>query len=135
MITRVPGASEDAGPVLLDIPGSLHVLAVVAPVLGRAEPLRAELPVEDARHLDAVLRLEHVRAVGEVAVDDDEAGVPELGAGEVPRAVTLVAADLRLGEGHGKGRQRETEERLEEHGVFVVFGSCQSPGMFKGEIF
>ena len=49
--------------VYLNIPRPLDVLAVVAPVPGAAEPLGPQLPLKDARHLDAVLRLEHVAAV------------------------------------------------------------------------
>ena len=49
--------------VYLDISRPLDVLAVVSPVPGAAEPLGPQLPLEDARHLDAVLRLEHVAAV------------------------------------------------------------------------
>ena len=49
--------------IYLNVPRPLDVLAVVAPIPGAAEPLGPQLPLEDARHLDAVLRLEHVAAV------------------------------------------------------------------------
>jgi hypothetical protein len=38
----------------LNIPRTLDVLAVVAPVPGGAEPLGAQHPLEHARHLHAV---------------------------------------------------------------------------------
>ena len=117
MVASVSRAGKNARPILLDVARPLDVLAVVSPVLARAESLRAELPVKDAGHLDAVLRLEDVRAVGEVAVDDDEAGVPELGAGEVLRAVALVAADLRVGDAEAADGEDESAEGLEEHFV------------------
>lgn len=68
-VTLAGGAGVDAGPVLLDVAGPLDVLAVVSPVPGAAEPLRAQLALEDARHLDAVLGLKHVTAVRDEVVD------------------------------------------------------------------
>ena len=50
-------------PLYLNISWSLDILAVVAPVPGAAEPLGPEFTLEDARHLDAVLGLEHMAAV------------------------------------------------------------------------
>ena len=67
----------------LDVPGSLDVLAVVSPVAGAAEPLGPELPLEDARHLDAVLSLEHVAAVRDEVLHYAQARIPVLSAGEI----------------------------------------------------
>jgi len=49
--------------IYLDVSRPLNVLAVIAPVPGRAEPLRSQHPVEDAGHLDAVLGIVDVTAV------------------------------------------------------------------------
>ena len=69
--------------VYLNVPRPLDVLAVVAPVSGAAEPLGAELPLEYPRHLDAVLGLEHVAAVGDEVLDDTQARIPILRAREI----------------------------------------------------
>ena len=61
--------------IYLIVSWSFDVLAVVAPVPGRAEPLGAELPVEDAAHLDAVLGVIDVRTVGVVLKRKIEFGI------------------------------------------------------------
>ena len=76
----------------LNVSGPLNVLAVVAPVPGAAESLGPELPLEDARHLDAVLGLEHVAAVRDEVLDHAQARVPVLSAGEI-----LERKKFRLG--------------------------------------
>ena len=88
----------------LDVPRTLDVLAVVAPVSGAAEPLRPQLALEHPRHLDAVLCLENMSAVGSEVLDHGKAGVPELGAGEVLAGVALEALD---GDG---GRQQAGQQ-------------------------
>ena len=50
----------------LNVSRPVDVLAVVAPVPRRAEALRAQLPVEHSRHLDAVAGIVDVGAVGVV---------------------------------------------------------------------
>ena len=67
----------------LNVPGSLDVLAVVSPVPGAAEPLGPEFTLEDARHLDAVLGLEHVAAVRDEVLHYTQARIPVLSAGEI----------------------------------------------------
>lgn len=69
--------------VYLNVPRPLDVLAVVAPVPGAAEPLGPQLPLEDARHLDAVLRLEHVAAVCDEVLHHTQTRIPVLRAGEI----------------------------------------------------
>ena len=67
----------------LNVPGSLDVLAVVSPVPGAAEPLGPEFTLEDARHLDAILGLEHVAAVRDEVLHYTQARIPVLSAGEI----------------------------------------------------
>ena len=67
----------------LNVPGSLDVLAVVSPVPGAAEPLGPEFTLEDARHLDAVLGLEHMAAVCDEVLHYTQARIPVLSAGEI----------------------------------------------------
>ena len=50
----------------LNVTGPVDVLAVVAPVARRTEPLRSEFPVENSGHLDAVAGFLDVGAVGVV---------------------------------------------------------------------
>ena len=69
--------------VYLNVPRPLDVLAVVAPVSGAAEPLGPELPLEYPRHLDAVLGLEHVAAVGDEVLHYTQTRIPILRAGEI----------------------------------------------------
>ncbi len=59
------GSLEDVGEYL-SISGPVDVFAISSPVFGRAEPLRAQLAVEDPGHLDAVVGVVDVRAVGVV---------------------------------------------------------------------
>ena len=67
----------------LNVPRSLDVLAVVSPVPGAAEPLGPEFTLEDARHLDAVLGLEHVAAVRDEVLHYTQTRIPVLRAGEI----------------------------------------------------
>ena len=76
--------------VYLDVPRPLDVLAVVSPVSGAAEPLGAELPLEDPRHLDAVLGLEHVAAVGDEVLHNTQTRIPILRAGEILEKESFV---------------------------------------------
>lgn len=69
--------------VYLNVPRPLDVLAVVTPVSGAAESLGAKLPLEDAGHLDTVLSLEHVTAVGDEVLHYTQTRIPVLRAGEI----------------------------------------------------
>ena len=57
-VAVVRAAGEHAGSVLLDVAGAGDVLAVVAPVAGRAEALRSKFPLEDSGHFDAIVCLQ-----------------------------------------------------------------------------
>ena len=57
-VAVVRAAGEHAGSVLLDVAGAGYVLAVVAPVAGRAEALRSKFPLEDSGHFDAIVCLQ-----------------------------------------------------------------------------
>lgn len=122
-IAQVGGTREDTGTVSLNITRSLDVLAIITPVLGRAEALGAVLAVVGPGHLDAVLGLEDMRAICHVLLCHWQRWIPELCACEVAGGVTFEAVD-------GPGR-RDDADQGQESGQDLFkrhddddFGSC-----------
>ena len=85
------GAGEDAGSVLPGIPRPFDVLTVASPVSRGAEPFCAELAIVDSCHFDTVLAVMDVLTVRVILFIHVQGGIPELGAAEVCRGLTVVA--------------------------------------------